>query len=134
MLPATSAEPGPWRTSRSPYLREIMDALSTGSPFERVVLMKGAQSPEQLTAGPRDTARDRCNTDIATGSARSTSEPFPGNGRGRDCSDVCNSSPPPPRRLRRGQAPRRPESGLRPTPQSASSCCAPCCQAFGGRE
>jgi phage terminase large subunit GpA-like protein len=43
ILPATSAEPGPWRTSRTPYLAEIMDALSTGSPWERVVLMKGAQ-------------------------------------------------------------------------------------------
>ena len=43
MLPHTSAEPGPWRTDRTPYLREIMDALSTGSPYERVVLMKGAQ-------------------------------------------------------------------------------------------
>jgi phage terminase large subunit GpA-like protein len=42
-LPATSAEPGPWRTDRTPYLREIMDALSTGSPYERVVLQKGAQ-------------------------------------------------------------------------------------------
>jgi phage terminase large subunit GpA-like protein len=31
ILPATSAEPGLWKTSRTPYLREIMDALSTGS-------------------------------------------------------------------------------------------------------
>ncbi len=38
-----SAEPGRWRTSRTPYLREIMDALSPGSPLERVVFMKGAQ-------------------------------------------------------------------------------------------
>lgn len=43
ILPPTAAEPGKWRTSRVPYMREIMDALSTGSPFERVVLMKGAQ-------------------------------------------------------------------------------------------
>jgi phage terminase large subunit GpA-like protein len=43
MLPVTSAEPGPWRTPRTPYLKEIMDCLSTGSPWERVVLMKGAQ-------------------------------------------------------------------------------------------
>jgi phage terminase large subunit GpA-like protein len=42
-LPSTSAEPGPWRTSRTPYLAGIMDALSTGAPLERVVLMKGAQ-------------------------------------------------------------------------------------------
>ncbi|HSF96399.1 MAG TPA: phage terminase large subunit family protein [Thermohalobaculum sp.] len=39
-----SSEPGPWRTSRTPYLREIMDALSPASPIERVVLMKGAQT------------------------------------------------------------------------------------------
>lgn len=42
-LPPTAAEPGFWRTSRTPYLREVMDALSVGSPVERVVLMKGAQ-------------------------------------------------------------------------------------------
>lgn len=44
ILPGTNAEPGPWRTSRVPYLREIMDCLSTASPVERVVLMKGAQT------------------------------------------------------------------------------------------
>lgn len=44
MLPQTAAEPGRWRTARTPYLREIMDALSTASPFERVVMMKGAQT------------------------------------------------------------------------------------------
>lgn len=38
-----SAEPGLWRTSRTPYLREIMDALSSYSPIETVVVMKGAQ-------------------------------------------------------------------------------------------
>lgn len=38
-----SPEPGPWRTSRVPYLREIMDCLSVTSPVQRVVLMKGAQ-------------------------------------------------------------------------------------------
>ena len=43
ILPPTSAEPGPWRTSRVPYLAGIMDALSTGSPWERVVFMKAAQ-------------------------------------------------------------------------------------------
>jgi phage terminase large subunit GpA-like protein len=43
ILPSTSAEPGPWRTARTPYLAEIMNCLSTGSPWERVVLMKGAQ-------------------------------------------------------------------------------------------
>jgi phage terminase large subunit GpA-like protein len=38
-----SAEPGPWRTDRTPYLREIMDCLSPSSPVERVVFKKGAQ-------------------------------------------------------------------------------------------
>lgn len=39
----SSAEPGPWRTSRTPYLREPMDCMSATSPVEEVVLMKGAQ-------------------------------------------------------------------------------------------
>ncbi len=38
-----SAEPGRWRTSRTPYLKEIMDCLSPSSAVERVVFMKGAQ-------------------------------------------------------------------------------------------
>ncbi|HRH76751.1 MAG TPA: phage terminase large subunit family protein, partial [Cellvibrionaceae bacterium] len=38
-----SAEPGRWRTRRTPYLKEIMDCLSPTSPVERVVFMKGAQ-------------------------------------------------------------------------------------------
>lgn len=38
-----SAEPGHWRTVRTPYLREIMDCLSATSPIEKVVFMKGAQ-------------------------------------------------------------------------------------------
>ena len=42
-LPSTSAEPGLWRTSRVPYLREIMDCLSTASSVERIVFMAGAQ-------------------------------------------------------------------------------------------
>ena len=37
-----SAESGPWRTSRVPYLREIMDACSDPT-VERVVVMKSAQ-------------------------------------------------------------------------------------------
>lgn len=44
ILPGANAEPGPWRTSRVPYLAEIMNCLSTGSTVERVVLMKGAQT------------------------------------------------------------------------------------------
>ena len=39
-----SAEPGPWRTSRVPYLQELMDCLSPHSPIERVVGMFSAQS------------------------------------------------------------------------------------------
>lgn len=42
VLPDTAAEPGPWRTSRTPYLREIMDAFSDPE-VERVVFMKAAQ-------------------------------------------------------------------------------------------
>ena len=38
-----SAEPGAWRTDRTPYLRSIMDDLSPSSAVERVVFMKGAQ-------------------------------------------------------------------------------------------
>lgn len=40
---STSSEPGQWRTSRVPYLREIMDCLSPEHPAERVVFQKGAQ-------------------------------------------------------------------------------------------
>ena len=39
-----SAEPGPWRTSRTPYLREPMDCLSSNSPVQRVVMMFAAQT------------------------------------------------------------------------------------------
>ena len=39
----SSAEKGPWRTDRTPYLRELMDCLSALHPVEEVVLMKGAQ-------------------------------------------------------------------------------------------
>lgn len=38
-----SPEPGPWRTTRTPYLREIMDCLSSSSPVQEEILMKGAQ-------------------------------------------------------------------------------------------
>lgn len=40
---STSAEPGQWRTDRTPYLREIMDNLSARSDVERTVVMKAAQ-------------------------------------------------------------------------------------------
>jgi phage terminase large subunit GpA-like protein len=38
-----SAEPGRWSTSRTPYLTEVMEALSVSRRVERVVLMKGGQ-------------------------------------------------------------------------------------------
>lgn len=42
-LPAANAEPGRWRTARTPYLASIMDSLSSSSAVERVVFMKSAQ-------------------------------------------------------------------------------------------
>ena len=39
-----SAEPGPWRTSRTPYLMEPMDCLSSSSTVQRVVMMFAAQT------------------------------------------------------------------------------------------
>lgn len=41
--PKAAAEPGRWRTSRTPYLRPIMDALSGHSEYQEVVFMAGAQ-------------------------------------------------------------------------------------------
>lgn len=38
-----ASEPGPWRTERTPYLREIMEALSVDSEVEEVVLWAGTQ-------------------------------------------------------------------------------------------
>jgi phage terminase large subunit GpA-like protein len=38
-----ASEPGPWRTDRTPYLREPMRCLSPSSPVRRVVLMFGSQ-------------------------------------------------------------------------------------------
>lgn len=43
VLPSISAEPGPWRTRRTPYLRAIMDALSPESGIETVIVMAGSQ-------------------------------------------------------------------------------------------
>lgn len=43
LSPTASAEPGRWRTSRTPYLREIQDCLSSHHPAQYVVFMKGAQ-------------------------------------------------------------------------------------------
>ena len=39
----SSSEPGQWKTSRTPYLAEIMDVLTPGSGYRRCVLEKGAQ-------------------------------------------------------------------------------------------
>lgn len=38
-----SAEPGLYRTSRTPYLKEIADTLSVFNPVKKVVIMKAAQ-------------------------------------------------------------------------------------------
>ena len=38
-----AAEPGRYRTDRTPYMRAIMDALSPSDPVQRVVFMKAAQ-------------------------------------------------------------------------------------------
>jgi phage terminase large subunit GpA-like protein len=38
-----TAEPGPWRTARTPYLRTILECLSVSSPIRRIVVMKAAQ-------------------------------------------------------------------------------------------
>lgn len=35
--------PGPWKTSRAPYLREVMDCLSLSHPARRVTFMASAQ-------------------------------------------------------------------------------------------
>lgn len=42
-LSSMSAEPGRWRTSRVPYMRDIMDDLSASSMVEEVDFMKAAQ-------------------------------------------------------------------------------------------
>ncbi|MDA0782406.1 MAG: phage terminase large subunit family protein [Proteobacteria bacterium] len=39
----SSSEPGRFRTSRTPYLKELMDCLSPSSDVEEVIFMKGAQ-------------------------------------------------------------------------------------------
>src|SRR5690554_854288 len=39
----STAEPGIWRTTRTPYLKEIMDKLSVSDPVQEVIVMKGAQ-------------------------------------------------------------------------------------------
>ena len=43
LSPRDPAEPGRYRTDRTPYMRAIMDALSLSHPARRVVFMKSAQ-------------------------------------------------------------------------------------------
>jgi phage terminase large subunit GpA-like protein len=43
LSPTASAEPGPWRNERTPYLRDIMDCLSVSRSERRIVFMKGSQ-------------------------------------------------------------------------------------------
>ena len=43
ILPDNSAEPGKYRTDRTPYLREIMEELSAQSDAQKIVFMKGSQ-------------------------------------------------------------------------------------------
>lgn len=40
---SSSSEPGPWRTSRTPYIKEPLDNLHPLSPITRTTLMKGHQ-------------------------------------------------------------------------------------------
>jgi phage terminase large subunit GpA-like protein len=43
LSPEISAEPGPWRTGRVPYAREIMEALSPSHPAQEVTFVAGRQ-------------------------------------------------------------------------------------------
>lgn len=43
LSPKSAAEPGRWRTARTPYLKEIMDKLSPVAAEQRIVFMKGSQ-------------------------------------------------------------------------------------------
>lgn len=43
VLPDYAPEPGPYRSSRTPYLREIGDLLSPNSIYDQVIAMKGSQ-------------------------------------------------------------------------------------------
>src|SRR5256885_6850250 len=43
LTPRSAAEPGLYRTARTPYLREVMDVLSPSHAAQRVIFMKGAQ-------------------------------------------------------------------------------------------
>lgn len=39
----SSAEPGRWKTSRTPYLKKIMDCMSSNSAYQHIIVQKGAQ-------------------------------------------------------------------------------------------
>lgn len=43
LSPVAASEPGPWRTARTPYLKQIQDDLSAYSPVQKIVVKKGAQ-------------------------------------------------------------------------------------------
>ena len=43
LSPLASSEPGQWRTSRTPYLKKIMDCLSAHSGYKKIIVEKGAQ-------------------------------------------------------------------------------------------
>jgi phage terminase large subunit GpA-like protein len=43
-LPESAPEPGPYRTARTPYMRDIMDCLSPSSMAREIDLMKGTQT------------------------------------------------------------------------------------------
>ncbi|MCK9994187.1 MAG: hypothetical protein Dbin4_02707, partial [Alphaproteobacteria bacterium] len=49
ILPAGTAEPGRWRTSRVPYMLEPMRELSALSDTQRVVLMFASQTAKTST-------------------------------------------------------------------------------------
>ena len=50
LMPAGTPFPGPWRTARTPYLREIMEDLSPSSPVQHEVLMFAAQTGKTACA------------------------------------------------------------------------------------
>lgn len=50
VLPSWASEPGRWRTSRVPFMREPMECLSPSSPVNDVVLMKCTQIAGTETA------------------------------------------------------------------------------------
>lgn len=43
IMPQSSSEPGPYRSARTPYCREIMEKLSPSDPAQRIKVIKGTQ-------------------------------------------------------------------------------------------